>query len=219
MDAGRRYGLMTRRDAVFATMAFGVSTLAFTAAVPTSHASSSTAVLETPPMSLTNPFLVQFDTVGMVPKSYFEENRYIYAYTERILDGDTVRVRHIPGYGVWSRKVQPLQKRGIADETLSIRLYGVDAPEVAKNKNQKTQPYAEEAKEFLSDKIYHRMVRITFLRKDRYGRAVAAVETLPRGGFLLGWIPGLRSQDMSVELAKEGLAELYANGGAEYWVR
>lgn len=65
----------------------------------------------------------------MIPKSYFEENQTIYAFTERVIDGDTIRVRHIPGYAVrllGRRKLTtPLpKKRGIADETLSIRVYG-----------------------------------------------------------------------------------------------
>lgn len=71
---------------------------------------------------------LQFETVGMIPKSYFEENQTIYAFTERVIDGDTVRVRHIPGYSLrWlnrRRLTTPLQKRGIAGETLSIRVYG-----------------------------------------------------------------------------------------------
>ena len=68
----------------------------------------------------------------MIPKSYFEEERTIYAFTERVIDGDTIRVRHIPGYAVrrlFSRRgakiTTPLPKRGIAGETLSIRVYGV----------------------------------------------------------------------------------------------
>lgn len=164
-----------------------------------------------------NPF-IQLETVGMVPKAYFEENRSIYAFTERILDGDTIRVRHVPGYSFSNQEPEPLKKRGIADETLLIRLYGVDCPEIAKNKNQVTQPFGDTAKQFTSDLVYHQMVKITFLQKDRYGRAIAMVETLPSAGFALSGLPGLGTKDLSLELARNGLAELYTGGGAEYYV-
>lgn len=65
----------------------------------------------------------------------------------------------------------------------------------------------------------HRVVKITLLRKDQYGRAVCAVETMPPAGVLFKWLPGCGRQDVSAELAKAGLAELYTGGGAEYWNR
>lgn len=166
-------------------------------------------------------WLRQFETVGMVPKSYFDEQRSIYCYVERVIDGDTVRVRHLPAYPwrVWiHRRQRPLPRRGIAGETLSIRVYGVDCPELAKRRAQRSQPHAEAAKEFTAEFCLHRTVKITLLRKDQYGRAVAAVERLPPAGPLLKWVPGLGRKDLSVALAREGLAELYTGGGAEYWV-
>lgn len=165
-----------------------------------------------------NPF-VQLETVGMVPKAYFDENRSIYAFTERVLDGDTFRVRHVPGFSFTNQTPEPLQKRGIAEDTLVIRLYGIDCPETAKNKNQATQPFGDEAKQFTSNLIYHQMVKVTFVRKDRHGRAIAMVETLPSAGFLLSCVPGLGPKDLTLELARAGLAELYTGGGAEYHVR
>jgi len=162
-----------------------------------------------------NPY-VQFETVDMVPNSYFDDQLSIYGFVERILDGDTIRVRHIPGYALGQKAPEPLQKRGIADETLKIRFYGVDCPEIAKNKNQITQPFGDEAKQFTSAAAFHKMVKITLLRRDRYGRAIAAVETLPAGGYLATGSGG--AKDLTVELARAGLAELYEGGGAEYYV-
>lgn len=185
-----------------------MTTAAATIDVDTAHATTATQ-----PLFLT-PF-TQFETVDQVPKAYFDEHRSLYAYVERIIDGDTVRVRHIPAYRFRLWSPSPLQQRGIANDTLIVRIYGVDCPELAKNGN-KGQAFAQEAKQFTSDLLYHRMVKITFLRKDQYRRAVAVVETLGRGGPLLSWIPGLRPRDVSVELAAAGLAELYTGGGAEY---
>ena len=162
-------------------------------------------------------YFVQFQTVDDVPKSYFSQKRSIYAFVERVIDGDTIRVRHYPLYSIRRQKGEPLQKRGIADSTLSIRFYGIDCPEIAKNKSQKSQPYAEEAKELISQLVLHQMVKITFLRKDQYGRAICQVQTLPRFGSLLGCLPGLGAIDLSVELAHKGLAELYTGGNAEYF--
>jgi endonuclease YncB( thermonuclease family) len=180
-------------------------------------------------------FSLQLETVGMVPQSYFDDHKVIYAHVERVIDGDTIRVRHIPAYALRSswllrccllrpRVTTPLQQRGIANETLSIRIYGVDCPELGKGGGagapSKTQPYALEAKSYAQSFCLHQVVRITFLRKDQYQRAVAVVETLPRVAGVIGnWIPRLGRRDLSVELAKRGLAELYTGGGAEYWVR
>ena len=61
------------------------------------------------------------------------------------------------------------------------------------------------------------MVKITLLRRDRYGRAIAVVETLPSPGYLAMGVGG--PKDMTVELARQGLAELYQGGGADYYVR
>jgi len=164
--------------------------------------------------SLSVPFFPQFNTVDDVPSDYFDSHKSIYAFVERIIDGDTIRVRHVPFYGIRRKTPQPLQQRGIASDTLSIRVYGVDTPEIGKNKRQTSQPYGEEAKQFTTNLVYHKMVKITFLRKDQYGRAVAGVETV--GGGLLRWLPGFGPKDLSMELATAGLAELYTGGGAEY---
>ena len=155
----------------------------------------------------------------MIPKAAFEKQSVMYGFVERVIDGDTIRVRHLPLYSarIWGRQPEPLQQRGISQDTLLIRLYGVDCPELKKRGNS-GQPGSQEAKEFTSDIVLHQVVKITLLRKDQYARAVAAVECLPRGGACFQWLPGLGRRDLTVLLAKEGWAELYTSGGAEYWV-
>lgn len=162
----------------------------------------------------------QFETVGMVPKSYFDEQKSVYGLVERVTDGDTIRVRHLPLYSfrLWGKQPSPLDQRGISQDTMAIRLYGIDCPELAK-RGHNAQPGSSEAKQFVKELIEHRVVRITFLRKDQYARAIAAVEILPRWGACFRWIPTLGRRDVSMLLATEGLAELYTSGGAEYWVR
>jgi endonuclease YncB( thermonuclease family) len=98
---------------------------------------------------------------------------------------------------------------------------GVDCPEVAKNKNQRTQPYGNEAKELTTNLCLHQIVKITLLRKDQYHRAVAVVEVLPNrhAGIFRRLLFGPGWKDVSMELARAGFAELYTGGGAEYWHR
>jgi endonuclease YncB( thermonuclease family) len=157
--------------------------------------------------------------VDDVPKEYFDKNKSIYGLVERVIDGDTIRVRHVPGYS-WRRwkNPAPLRTRRIADQTLIVRVYGVDCPEIGKF-GKASQPYAQEAKDFACRRVQHRVVRITFLRKDQYRRAIGKVESVP--SLLFSWIPlsRFRPADLSVDLATAGLAELYTGGGAEYCVR
>jgi endonuclease YncB( thermonuclease family) len=161
--------------------------------------------------------LPQFQTVNDVPEDYFTNQKYIYAFVERIIDGDTMRVRHVPGFSLNRQVPEPLQTRGIANATLSVRVYGVDTPEIGKNKRQTSQAFAEEAKQFTTDLVYHKMVKITFLKKDQYNRAIACVETVP--SLVSNILPGKSGKDLSIELAREGLAEIYTGGGAVYYTK
>jgi endonuclease YncB( thermonuclease family) len=141
----------------------------------------------------------RFDTVDDLPKDYFDLHRSIYAFCERVIDGDTIRARHVPGYAIFgafqTSELGPLSSRGIADKTLILRLHGVDAPEVAKPSNGNVgQPFSKQAKDYTADLVYHRMVKVTFLKKDQYRRAVCQVETLPKLRFLGFW-PGFGPRD------------------------
>jgi endonuclease YncB( thermonuclease family) len=188
----------------------------------------------------------QFATVDDVPASYFRDHRTIYGYVERVIDGDTIRIRHCPGYVPWwyggkpPKSLQPSsnmapttkpKRVALSGITLSIRVYGVDCPETAKpNKGQPAQPYAMAAKDFTTARLLHKMVKIVFLRRDQYRRAVAEVTMLgPNRPVILNvdgvyheknsWTIQHQSRDISMALAREGLAELYTGGGAEYNVR
>jgi endonuclease YncB( thermonuclease family) len=165
-------------------------------------------LLSSLPLTNANTHTIQFDTVSDVPKNYFTEQKSIYGRVERVIDGDTVRVRHCKSRYLCDDRQN--QKR-IYDSTLSIRLYGIDCPELQKRSTDPpSQPYAEEAKQFTSNLVLGKQVRVTLLRKDQYGRAVSKVET-PRP-----LIPFLGRKDVSIELVDRGLATVYTGGGAEY---
>ena len=156
--------------------------------------------------------MAQFNTVKDIPEEYFSSQSSIYGFVERVIDGDTMRVRHVPGYGISTSSAPPQPINGpLANVTLSIRLYGVDTPETGKNKRQVSMPFGDEAKQFTNNLVYHKMVKVTLLRRDKYGRAVACVEVMPDG---LAW-PSLR--DLSLALAEAGLAEMYTGAGAVYY--
>ena len=58
-----------------------------------------------------------------------------------------------------------------ADKTqVKIRLHGIDCPE-------KKQPYATQAKNFVSDRIFGRQVTVSQKGKDRYKRIIGIVYT------------------------------------------
>jgi endonuclease YncB( thermonuclease family) len=105
-----------------------------------------------------------------------------------------------------------MMSRRIWDTTLSIRIYGVDCPELQKRSSDvPSQPYAQEAKDYTSHLILGKCAKVTLLRKDQYGRAVGKVETpQPRIPILF------RRKDVSIELVRNGLATIYTGGGAVY---
>lgn len=70
-------------------------------------------------------------------------------------------------------------------EQVTVRLYGVDTPE-------KTQDFGQKAKQFTSDLVFNKYVRLIPKNKDRYGRTVGTIiladgrslnEELVRNGF------------------------------------
>lgn len=58
-------------------------------------------------------------------------------------------------------------------EEVTVRLYGVDTPE-------KNQPYGQRAKQYTSDQVFGKNVRLIINNKDRYGRTVGTI-ILPDG--------------------------------------
>lgn len=155
--------------------------------------------------------LTQFDTVNDIPDSYFKNREQVFGRVVRVIDGDTLRVLHCPTK-FFCPKLDKNERR-IYDKTLSIRLYGIDAPELQKRKSDApSQPFAEESKDLISSLVLDKKVSVKLLRRDQYGRAVANVRT----SRTLKSFPPLIKKDLSVELTKRGLATLYTGGGAEY---
>ena len=84
----------------------------------------------------------------------------------------------------------------------------MDAPETAKFGND-GQPYSLEAKQYISNNVQNKVVKVKLLRKDQYSRVIGVITTRNK------YIPFLKN-DLSRGLAEQGYASLYTGGGAEY---
>jgi len=108
----------------------------------------------------------------------------------RVTDGDTIQIRD-----------------GSAEKT--IRLVGIDTPELSHKKREPSQPYAQAATKFLAGLVLNKTVEIKEYGQDRYGRTLAVV-------FLGG-------KNVNLEMVKAGYAEVYRGtpaagfDSAPYW--
>ena len=108
----------------------------------------------------------------------------------RVTDGDTVKVT---GNG----------------EKMTIRLVGIDAPEISKKKNQPGQPFSRKSTKYLASLVLNKSVEVKSYGTDRYGRTLGVVS--------------VDGKDMNLEMVKAGLAEVYRGrpaGGLDlgpYW--
>lgn len=117
-----------------------------------------------------------------------------------VSDGDTIRFVHRP---TWMSSVDYTDK----NNRLNIRLCTIDTPETAKFGNP-GQKFGEEAKQTLKELCENKIVDITVLQMDQYGRAVAEVR---RPSF----VPFLHTY-LDEAMLKKGMAEVYQGSGAVY---
>ncbi|KXT02614.1 hypothetical protein AC579_5439 [Pseudocercospora musae] len=129
--------------------------------------------------------------------------RSLYGKVTSVGDGDNFRMFHTPG-GKWTAwgflRPIPKDNRKLKDQTLSIRIAGIDAPENP-HFGRPGQEYGPEALQWLRDRILGRYVRVLPYRRDQYERVVATV-------YKRKWL-GLRREDIGLEMLRAGLATLY----------
>jgi endonuclease YncB( thermonuclease family) len=140
----------------------------------------------------------------------FWRKRSLLGRVTSVGDGDGFRLFHTPGGRLTGWDWLPWRKvptgKHLKDQTISIRLAGVDAPETA-HFGKPAQHGGQEALEWLTGYIHKRRVRAFVLKKDQYDRAVARVSV---------WRWFWR-RDVGLEMLKRGLATVYeAKTGVEF---
>jgi endonuclease YncB( thermonuclease family) len=109
----------------------------------------------------------------------------------RVVDGDTFIVKH-------------------GDIKITIRLVGIDAPELSNKKRKDGQPFSRQSTQHLAALVLNKTVDVRSYGADRNGRTLGEV-------FLLN------GTNVNIEMIKAGLAEVYrgepASGMdmATYW--
>jgi micrococcal nuclease len=81
------------------------------------------------------------------------------------------------------------------DITIRVRLVGIDAPEIGKNKKDPAQPFGTEAKLVLEKLVLHKVVDIVGYGLDDYNRLLAVVDT--------------NGKNINLEMLRQGMAEVY----------
>ncbi|ORZ26302.1 hypothetical protein BCR41DRAFT_301437 [Lobosporangium transversale] len=126
-------------------------------------------------------------------------------------DSDNFRFYHTPG-GIWAgwgwlRHV-PTGSKELKNQTLHIRLAGIDAPEGA-HFGMPAQPFSKESLEWLRKEVNGKTVLVKPYTKDRYDRVVS-MAWYPR------FLPFLPKKNVSLQLLKVGYAQIYRQHGFEY---
>ncbi|PBP27060.1 putative nuclease domain containing protein [Diplocarpon rosae] len=141
----------------------------------------------------------------------FFRKRSLFGKVTRVGDADNFHLFHTPGGRLagweWApgRKI-PEKKSDLKNNTIHVRLAGIDAPE-GSHFGKPAQPYSAEALEWLRKYIMNRRVRAYIYKRDQYERVVATV-----------WVRRfLLRRDVGKEMVKAGLATVYeAKTGAEF---
>ncbi|KAI8073330.1 hypothetical protein BC940DRAFT_291086 [Gongronella butleri] len=149
----------------------------------------------------------RFATAAHIPPDVFAKRTVLRGKVVSVGDSDNFRLYHTPGIGWgWLRHV-PTTRKQLRDQTIPIRIAGVDAPEGA-HFGMPKQPFYDESKQLLTDMVQGRYVRVQLLARDQYTRAVAmAYVRRP---------PFFRKKNVSEEMLKHGMASMYVAKGAQY---
>ncbi len=155
--------------------------------------------------------LHRYKNTNDLPLQFFEKQKKLTGLAVTVNDSDNLRFYHQPNW-LLSLLKPNLARQDLKYHTINVRLAGIDAPEMA-HFGTKSQPYAVEAKEWLTSFVQGRHVRIQLLRIDQYGRAVAMVwvrrRRFPYWLWPIWW-------NVSLEMVSAGFATIYRDAGAEY---
>jgi endonuclease YncB( thermonuclease family) len=166
-------------------------------------------IIGLPTLYMISRFIVgkRFKTASHIPPEVFEKQLKIRGKVVAVGDSDNFRLYHTPGFGWgWIRNI-PKTRKELQNQTISIRIAGVDAPEGA-HFGMPAQPYSAEAKTFLTNLVLNKRVQVQLLSRDQYSRVVAMAYVRKPPLFL--------KKNVSAEMLKAGLASIYVAKGAQY---
>ncbi|KAI0728826.1 SNase-domain-containing protein, partial [Fomitopsis betulina] len=153
-------------------------------------------------------------TAEWITPDILSKGRWIKGYVTSVGDADNFRLYHTPGIGWrWPLKFRtiPTTRGDLKDQTIHIRLAGIDAPEAA-HFGKPAQEFAQDSLTWLKKCIEGRFVYCQLCRRDQYGRIVAHVHWKPR------IFPSSLATGKSVqlEMLQQGWAEVYEQSGADH---
>ncbi|KAH8117419.1 hypothetical protein DFH11DRAFT_1687426 [Phellopilus nigrolimitatus] len=168
----------------------------------------------------------RFRNSNFVTPDIYADQRWVKGVVTSVGDADNFRLYHTPGLGWrWPLKFRwlPRQIKGScsvpregydkADQTLHIRMAGIDAPEGA-HFGKESQEYYGPALAWTKETLLGKTVYCKLVASDRYSRSVA-IPMLPRR-----WLPMILTPKygkcVSLEMLRDGWAVTYEQTGAEY---
>ncbi|KAG1750368.1 uncharacterized protein EDB91DRAFT_1217039 [Suillus paluster] len=153
-------------------------------------------------------------TAEWVTPDILQRKRWVRGVVTSVGDADNFRLYHTPSFGWrWPLKFRrvPTLSKELKDQTIHVRIAGVDAPE-GSHFGRPAQPYAVEALAWLKNTIEGKTVYCQLVRRDQYSRIVSVVNLPPP--FLPGWVT--RGRSLSLEMLRAGTGLTYEQAGAEY---
>ncbi|KAJ3564342.1 hypothetical protein NP233_g8355 [Leucocoprinus birnbaumii] len=129
---------------------------------------------------------------------------------KRIKNTDWITPNHLEK-GRWIRGVVTRHCVELVNQTLHVRIAGVDAPEQP-HFGKAGQPHADESLAWLRQKILGKVVYCQLIRRDQYQRVVSNVHLTPRV------LPGaiFSGKNLALEMLRSGCAVTYEQAGAEF---
>ncbi|KAN0080311.1 hypothetical protein V8E55_009877 [Tylopilus felleus] len=159
---------------------------------------------------------MRLSTAEWVTPHDLARRRWVRGVVTSVGDADDFRLYHTPGMGWrWPFKIRrvPTRRKELKNQTIHVRIAGVDAPEGA-HYGRPGQPHAQESLAWLRKRIQGKTLCCQFIRKDQYGRIVG-VPLVPRP-FLPLFLGKYFGSSLALEMLRAGTATTYEESGAEY---
>ncbi len=155
----------------------------------------------------------RYKTAADIPESWFKQRKTLKGVVVHVGDADGFRIVHTPinvlGFGASSRQAASTVRRGsLVKESISIRLASIDAPECP-NFGKPGQPFGNEAKEWLTQRLLNRKVHVELFKLDQYNRVVAMVYVRSR-------FNPFRKINVCLEMVEKGYATLYEGRDVDF---